>query len=123
MFDQYGRSAVAQDGGGVDPVEGMLQMFSALFGGDRFEEYFGEVTLVKVMKMQFDPKFRATLPTDEAEQEKFMQEQITIYQNERQAKLVHKLLIKLEPFVCGEVQSWKDHVRRNQPLHTGLTRC
>lgn len=89
----------------------MVQLFSALFGGDRFEDYFGEVALIHAIKMQFDPVTRAAMPQDPAQQDQFVQDSIATAQLKRQETLIHKLLIKLEPFVCGEVQSWKDHVR------------
>lgn len=111
MFDKFGRAAVAQDGVGADPIEAMLQMFSTLFGGDRFEDYFGEVALIKVMRIQFDPNTRLQMPSDPEAQDKWLQEQMAEASRQRREKLVHKLLIKLEPYVCGEVQSWKDHVR------------
>jgi hypothetical protein len=68
------------------------EMFRMMFGGGKFEKEFGEISFGELLNK-----------SDNEINEKF-NEQLQKIQKERKEKLIHHLLIKLEPFIWDDVK-------------------
>jgi len=89
-YDKFGKDGVQPEGGFVNPKT----FFSAMFGGGKFEDIFGEMTLT----MNFD---------DDVTPEQ--KEQL---QNERVAKLTKTLSKKLDVFVEGKGKEFEENAKK-----------
>jgi DnaJ-class molecular chaperone len=97
LYNKYGKQGLQVDANGVDIGQAATQLFSLLFGGDRFMDVFGEVSISYMMNLQNDEEI--SRETNEEKQNEMIQEKMRIFQEKREEKLVYKLLIKIEPFV------------------------
>ncbi len=98
-YDKYGREGVAQsEGGGVDPVE----MMKAMFGGDAFDDTFGELNMWETMRLQFMMAGGSQMTEEQAN------EKLRTFAAERNAKLVQQLSAKIAPFVSDDVGRFKE---------------
>lgn len=73
-----------------------------MFGGDAFEDTFGELNMWETMRMQFMMAAGAQLTEEQAH------ERMQKFAEERQVKLTELLVAKLSPFVADDVAKFKE---------------
>lgn len=78
-----------------------------MFGGDAFEDTFGELNMWETMRMQFMMASGAQLSEQEAN------ERLQKFAEERQVKLTELLVAKLAAFVADDVARFKELVEED----------
>jgi len=101
IYDKYGQGGL-QTSDSFDAKE----MFRMLFGGGKFDKEFGEIS------------FGELLNKNENEYNDHFEEKLQRMQKERREKLVHHLLIKLEPFIWDAVKLLENKQTANSQMQT-----
>jgi DnaJ-class molecular chaperone len=97
IYNKYGKKGLQTEGGEFDLAQATAQLFGLLFGGDRFLDVFGEVSICYMTRLQTDEEI--VRETDEERQNQLIQEKLDAFQQKRVERLIYKLLIKIEPYV------------------------
>eukprot|EP01101_Sappina_pedata_P006896 TRINITY_DN3535_c0_g1_i1.p1 TRINITY_DN3535_c0_g1~~TRINITY_DN3535_c0_g1_i1.p1 ORF type:complete len:397 (-),score=167.93 TRINITY_DN3535_c0_g1_i1:247-1437(-) len=101
-YDTYGKDSVEQNF--VHPKE----IFKMLFGGGKFESFFGEISLVDALfgiddEGRNPDEFEANILLNDDEKEMLQQhrrqEELEKRKAARMELMVHKLIVRIEPFV------------------------
>eukprot|EP01111_Echinosteliopsis_oligospora_P010415 TRINITY_DN322_c3_g1_i1.p1 TRINITY_DN322_c3_g1~~TRINITY_DN322_c3_g1_i1.p1 ORF type:complete len:453 (+),score=156.56 TRINITY_DN322_c3_g1_i1:47-1405(+) len=90
-YDKHGMAGVADDF--IDPKT----LFRMLFGGEKFQDIFGDVAFIDMMENMTKQADPANPNPEEFNNTAYEQTQLA-----RQKQLAHKLLIKLEPYMHAE---------------------
>jgi len=99
-YDKFGKAGL--DEGFLDPKE----IFRMMFGGGKFDTIFGEVGIFEVLQSAVAADTNNATPSTDEMKEKMKQNQ-----EKRREQLTKQLLIKIEPYVQGNVSEFLRMVR------------
>eukprot|EP01103_Thecamoeba_quadrilineata_P007530 TRINITY_DN17394_c0_g1_i1.p1 TRINITY_DN17394_c0_g1~~TRINITY_DN17394_c0_g1_i1.p1 ORF type:complete len:461 (-),score=123.37 TRINITY_DN17394_c0_g1_i1:113-1495(-) len=96
-YDKYG--VTDSDGGGMD----VSDLFRTLFGGGKFDDIFGEISIASMMMTAQQGGAEGEDPALAMEQNDEKRKEMEKQQEERKKKLVEKLLEKITDYVEGRM--------------------
>jgi len=102
-YDKFGKEGLVQEGGGPDPTV----LFKMMFGGGYFESEFGELSLIGSIIGDNSPEYTSDQIPGEKASVSLKTDKYQKIMEEKKKKLEKKLLIKLEPYLSGNVQEFK----------------
>jgi len=98
-YDRFGKEGLASEGSGPDPVA----LFKMMFGGGFFENEIGELSIIgNIIGDHSDDVSNSNNPSKKLTDDKYQK-----ILEEKKKKLEMRLLVKLEPYVQGNVPDFK----------------